>query len=124
MVSIRMGAANRVTAERFHVIKGALAENLSDQTIMRKYGVKKTTLNYIKISKNFYEYRLRTEPLPGARKMPKIYNSYGLAYEDYRDFKPRHRAYYVSIDTRAFVTILLLGVICAIILAATLIARN
>lgn len=89
MTNLRMGSANRVTAERFHLIKGALAEHMPDEQVMSKYQIKKTTLQYIKKSKTFYEYRLRTEAIPSARRMPKVVEySSGVAYEDY-DYRKR-----------------------------------
>lgn len=94
MTKLKMGRHNAITAERFHQIKGALAEGMSADAVMTKYGVKHTTLRYIEISKNFYEYRLRTETLPAARKMPTVIApSSGLAFEDfsYRKKRPSKR---------------------------------
>lgn len=82
-MGIKMGRYNRITAERFHVIKAALAEGMSDSAVMAKYEIKKTTLRYIQKSASFYEYRLFTEMLPAARKMPKVIApSSGLEFED------------------------------------------
>lgn len=94
MTKLKMGRHNAITAERFHQIKGALAEGMSADAVMTKYEVKHTTLRYIEISKNFYEYRLRTETLPAARKMPTVIApSSGLAFEDfsYRKKRPSKR---------------------------------
>lgn len=75
---------NPITAERFHTIKAALAEGMGEDEVMTKYEIKRTTLKYIKTSINFYEYRLRTETLPAARKMPTVIApSSGLAFEDF-----------------------------------------
>lgn len=68
----RMGMHNRITAERFHTIKGALALHESDDSIMRKYQIRNTTLRYIKQCKNFYEYRLRTERCKMRGRAPKV----------------------------------------------------
>lgn len=83
-MGIKMGMHNRISPERFHLIKAALAEGVGEQELMAKYDIKKTTLNYIKKSTNFYEYRLLTETLPAARKMPKVIApSSGLEFEDF-----------------------------------------
>lgn len=90
MVKLKMGRHNAITAERFHQIKGALAEGMSADAVMAKYEVKSTTLRYIETSKDFYEYRLRTETLPAARKMPTVIApSSGLAFEDFSYRKKR-----------------------------------
>lgn len=84
MTKLKMGMHNPITAERFHIIKAALTEGISEDGVMAKYGIKRTTLKYIKTSINFYEYRLRTETLPAARKMPTVIApSSGLAFEDF-----------------------------------------
>lgn len=84
MTKIKMGKYNTVTPERFHLIKATLAEGMSDESVMEKYGIKRTTLRYIKKSTNFYEYRLLTEILPASRKMPKVVApSSGLEFEDF-----------------------------------------
>lgn len=91
MTKLKMGRHNCVSAERFHTIKAAMAEGLSDAAIMAKYDIKKTTLKYIKKSTNFYEYRLFTEILPAARKMPTVIApSSGLAFEDF-SYKKRKK---------------------------------
>lgn len=83
-MGIKMGMHNRISPERFHIIKASISEGMGDNTAMAKYGIKKTTLNYIKKSTNFYEYRLLTETLPAARKMPKVIApSSGLEFEDF-----------------------------------------
>lgn len=83
-MGIKMGKYNAITPERFHLIKAALAEWVSDSEVMAKYEIKKTTLRYIKRSTSFYEYRLLTEALPAARKMPKVVApSSGLEFEDF-----------------------------------------
>lgn len=68
----KMGRYNKITAERFHAIKGALAMHWADETVMRQYQIKSTTLRYIKQSKSYYEYRLRTERCKLRGKMPKV----------------------------------------------------
>lgn len=84
MTKLKMGINNALTAERFHLIKAAIAEGMGDEAVMAKYEIKTTTLKYIKISENFYEYRLRTEIIPAARKMPKVIApSSGLEFEDF-----------------------------------------
>lgn len=83
-VKLRMGMHNPITAEHFKIIKTALAGGMSDDAVMQRYEIKKTTLGYIKKSATFYEYRLYTEMLPAARKMPKVVEpNSGVAYEDY-----------------------------------------
>lgn len=90
MTKLKMGMHNRITPERFELIRSAIAGGMSDQEIMRRYEIKRTTLQYIAKSKTFYEYRLYTETLPAARKMPKvIMPSSGLALEDYESKKYR-----------------------------------
>lgn len=83
MTKIRMGRHNAVSAERFHLIRGAIGSGMSDQEVMRKYDIKRTTLNYIQKSKTYYEYQLYTEKLPAARKIGKVIApKSGLAFED------------------------------------------
>lgn len=83
-MGMKMGMHNSITPERFHLIKAALAEGMSEETAMQKYDIKRTTLKYIKKSTSFYEYRLLTEYLPAARKMPKVVApSSGLEFEDF-----------------------------------------
>lgn len=85
MTKLKMGMHNPITAERFKIIKAALAGGMDDDAVMRRYEIKKTTLRYIKKSVTFYEYRLYTETLPAARKMPTVYGAKsGLAFEDYK----------------------------------------
>ena len=92
MTKLKMGIHNRITSERFHTIKGALAGGMSDGEVMARYEIKKTTLRYIKSSTTFYEYRLRTETLPAARKIsPVVMPSSGLALEDYGWRKSKRR---------------------------------
>lgn len=81
---MKMGINNKITAERFHQIKGGLASGLSDDEVMRRFQIRKTTLRYIQLSKTFYEYRLRTEKCTRRRKMPVVYGpTSGIAFEDY-----------------------------------------
>lgn len=83
-VKLRMGIHNRITAERFHTIKGAIANGMTGPAIEKKYDVKRTTLQYIRRAKTFYEYRLLTERLPRGKKMPTVYGEKtGLPFEDY-----------------------------------------
>lgn len=90
MTKLKMGMHNTITAERFHIIKAALAEGMGEEAVMAKYGIKKTTLKYIEKSNNFYEYHLRTETLPAARKMPKVIApSSGLEFEDFSYKRPK-----------------------------------
>lgn len=90
---LKMGMHNRITAERFHLIKAALADGMSEAAVMARYDIKRTTMRYIQKSVNYYEYRLYTETLPAARKMPKVIApSSGLAFEDFsyrRHKKPK-----------------------------------
>ncbi len=82
---MKMGVHNRITAERFHEIKGALAVGTSDDEVMRKFQIRKTTLRYIKLSQSFYEYRLRTEKCVKTGKPIIVYApTSGIAFEDYR----------------------------------------
>lgn len=90
---LKMGRHNPVTAERFKLIKAALAGGMSDEGVMRRYEIKRTTLSYIKRSVTFYEYRLLTETLPAARKMPTVVEpNSGVAYEDYSMARKRKSA--------------------------------
>lgn len=83
-VKLRMGMHNRITAERFHVIKGAIADGMAGPAIEKKYNIKRTTLSYIRKASSYYEYQLLTERLPRAKKMPKVYGEKsGLPFEDY-----------------------------------------
>lgn len=85
-VKLRMGMHNPITAERFKIIKAAIIGGMNDEAVMRRYGIKRTTLKYIQKSTTFYEYRLYTEVIPAARKMPKVVEpNSGVAYEDYGD---------------------------------------
>lgn len=68
----KMGMHNRITAERYHAIKGAMALGESDEKIMRDYQIKHTTLRYIRNSNNYYEYRLKTDKCRMRGKMPKV----------------------------------------------------
>lgn len=84
-VKLRMGMHNRITAERFHVIKGAIADGMAGPAIEKKYNIKHTTLGYIRRAKTYYQYRLLTEGVPRAKKMPKVYGEKsGLIFEEYR----------------------------------------
>ncbi len=86
---LRMGMHNPITAERFKIIKAAILGGMSEEEVMRRYEIKRTTLKYIKRSMTFYEYRLWTETLPAARKMaPVIEPNSGVAFEDY--VRPKH----------------------------------
>lgn len=83
-VKLRMGMHNRITAERFHVIKEAIADGMAGPTIEKKYNIKHTTLSYIRRAKTYYQYRLLTEGVPRVKKMPKVYGQKsGLPFEDY-----------------------------------------
>ena len=83
-VRLRMWMHNRITAERFHIIKGAIAGGMAGPTIEKKYNIKRTTLSYIRKARSYYEYQLLTERLPRAKKMPKVYGEKsGLPFEDY-----------------------------------------
>lgn len=83
-VRLRMGMHNRITAERFHIIKGAIAGGMAGPTIEKKYNIKRTTLSYIRKAGSYYEYQLLAERLPRAKKMPKVYGEKsGLPFEDY-----------------------------------------
>lgn len=84
MAKLRMGRHNAISAERFHIIRGAIAEGMSDEQVMKKYDIKHTTLAYIQKSKTYYEYQLYTEKLPAAKKIGKVIApSSGLTFEDY-----------------------------------------
>lgn len=90
MTKLKMGIHNQIDAERFHLIRGAMADGMPDEQLMKKYEIKQTTLRYIRKSKTYYEYRLYTEALPAARKMGKVIApSSGLAFEDYSPRKKR-----------------------------------
>lgn len=83
-VKLKMGMHNPVTKERFQVIKGALAGGMTREAVKKKYNIKDTTLRYIRRAETYYEYRLLTERLPRAKKMPKVYGEKsGLPFEDY-----------------------------------------
>lgn len=83
-VRLRMGMHNCITAERFHIIKGAIADGMAGPAIEKKYNIKRTTLSYIRKARSYYEYQLLTERLPRAKKMPKVYGEKsGLPFEDY-----------------------------------------
>lgn len=92
VTKLKMGMYNRISPERFHLIKAAISEGMDDELVMRKYEIKRTTLRYIKRSINFYEYRMLTEVLPAARKMPKVIapNS-GLEFEDFSYRKKQNK---------------------------------
>lgn len=84
-VKLRMGMHNAITAERFKIIKAAIAGGMTDAQVMSRYEIKRTTLKYIKKSVTYYEYRLYTEVLPAARKVPQVIEpNSGVAFEDYR----------------------------------------
>lgn len=84
MTKLKMGMHNAITKERFSLIKAALAEGMSEDAVMTKYEIKRTALKHIQKSTNFYEYRLYTEILPAARKLPTVIApSSGLAFEDF-----------------------------------------
>lgn len=128
-MGIKMGRHNRITAERFHIIKAALAEGMSENAVMTKYEIKTTTLRYIQKSVNYYEYRLYTEMLPAARKMPKVVApSSGLEFEDisYKkrktnklsSTKPPSKA-----ETTSMATCLIAAVIGLIAISLILIAK-
>lgn len=102
MTKLKMGMHNRITLERFELIRSAITEGMSDQEIMRRYGIKHTTLQYIAKSETFYEYRLYTETLPAARKMPTvIMPSSGLALEDYEPKKCRAKSQENTVDRQS-----------------------
>ncbi len=130
-MGLKMGTSNKITAERFHAIKGALGHGLDDVRVMADFGIKATTLRHIKRSKTYYEYRLRTEYIPAARKMPQVVaEQSGLAFEDYMptrkqvvrykaekaDREAAHTAWAFGIWALTAMIVMIIGIICVFIL--------
>lgn len=129
MTKLKMGMHNRITAERFHIIRGAVLGGMNDEEVMRRYEIRRTTLKYIKKSRTFYEYRIWTETLPAARKMPTVYGvKSGLAFEDYKpkrcEFKPLHKSAQAEEYCFSIIAILVLALVIISLLAITVIYKN
>lgn len=83
MASIRMGQNNRITAERWHKVKGALASGMSNKEIMERYHIGATTLGRIKNTDTFYEYRLKTEKIRSCKMDPVMSSAVEVYFEDF-----------------------------------------
>ena len=130
MGKLKMGISNRITLKRFNEIKSSI-DDLTDKQVMERYNIRTTTLKYIKKSKNFYEYRLLTETIPAARKMPTVIEpTSGVEYEDfsckgYRNKPPKLERSMMRDDRHTanmFGTVLLVGLIVLGIVAIVVVA--
>lgn len=57
MAALRMGAANRITEARYKKIKAEARSPKDDERLMKKYGIKQSTIRRIRNTDNFWEFR-------------------------------------------------------------------